>query len=191
MRIIGSKTLTLVALLATLAVAGCNPLAFFAGNTRPTPAAVQAVTPTAVVMPTPTPLPTVTPTPTPVPGVSQSEAEQLVRSYFQALDNADYRQMQALTAGSARDTTDGLLNQVQQAEQANNVKITAQTKTLDVDGSQEQGTGRVVKAHFATDIVAQTGFFAVPARTLQGQATFLVQRVDGQAKIIQIDGDLR
>ena len=189
MRGLGIKTLVLVALLALVAVAGYGVFGRSA-HEEPPPATPEVAT-APTLTPEPTATPTPTPTPMPPPAVSVDEAQALVRAYFAALENSDFERMRQLTDGQARETTDGVAGEVQRAEQANNVDLSASTKSLDCTGSEVRENGVALKTRFAIDIAAQAAFFRVPVRALEGEALFLVEFVDGQARITRVEGDFR
>lgn len=164
-------------LLSLLLLAGCNWL-WVAPADAPNPA------------PTLAPSPTATPTPTPPPGVSKGEAEQVVRDYFAAMDRQDYDRMLALTSTQGTEVTEGLIDEIHRNEQANNVALAPRAESLEITRVEQRGQTAEVDVAFIVHIYASLGPVNVLARTTEGEATFVVARVDGAARIVSIEGDL-
>lgn len=174
-------------LLSTLLFAGCGEIRITVDTTpAPTPTPTATSTPT----PTPTPSPTPAPTPTMATPVSREEGQQVVRDFFVALENEDAARLDQLVAGEGGDTVRAIVEEVRRQEEANRVKIIARTRTLDFVASEERGSAIALTTDYTVDLWARAAFVTVPVSPNEGQAVFVVDRIDGQPRITRIEGDL-
>ncbi|MHB1415725.1 MAG: hypothetical protein ACYC1C_10775 [Chloroflexota bacterium] len=183
-----------VAFITALAGTGCGHLppldrqeSATAVPTVPIARSLATATPTPTPTLTPTPTPTATPTPA---QIDEAAAEQMVRDYFQALDDGDYERLRLLTTGQAADTTDEIARQVQEAERTNGVALDAAVTRLEIVNAERQGAGVKVGTDFVVAINARAGPFSFKVRKTSGQADFLVEPVSGEPRITEIRGNL-
>ncbi|MBI3977880.1 MAG: hypothetical protein HY331_06820 [Chloroflexi bacterium] len=119
-------------------------------------------------------------------GVSQDEAQQVVRAFFAALDAKDFQSARRLTAGQARETTDQIIGRVEAEAEARGVDLVIQTTRLNLAVPPAIGKPANVDADFSTDVSGKIGPVVVPGQTFSGRATFTIDRVDGQIRIVQM-----
>jgi hypothetical protein len=195
-RVIGRTSAIAGLLIVSLLVSGCG--LFTATREVAPPPTQHAATPVEAagaqrtptpVPPTPTPVPppraTPIPAPTPVP-VTQGEAQAVVRAWFGALAAQDYAAMEELTAEDATLHTRGLAEAIQLEAGRERVNIGIVTRRLELQPGLRLERGEAVDTDFHMDVNALVGPFSFTARQMPGSATFIVDRVDGDAKIVDI-----
>ena len=177
---------------ASLLLSGCGLLPVLPTQTVRPEASAQ-VQPTAAPVPTPRPsptppppTPTLLPSPTPQPAVTAAEAESVVRAWFSALEAEDYLGMEVLTADNATLHTKALTDAIQLEAKRQSVDLDIVTQRLDVQPGARVRRGEAVDTDFEMDINALVGPFSFAARQILGTATFVVDRVNGEVKIIDI-----
>jgi hypothetical protein len=178
-------------LVASLLLSGCGLLPSPAERqppATPVPAGAElpVVTPTPIPpTPTPVPSPTPAPAPTPVP-VSQAEAQAVVRAWFDALAAEDYAQMERLTSEDATLHTRVLADAIQLEAGRERVRIDIVTRRLETQPGPQLARGEAVETDFQMDVTALIGPFSITGRRMEGTGTFVVDRVDGEPKIVDI-----
>ncbi len=179
LRSLGRTLAVAVVFAAPLVFAGCRALGGQGGTTgTPVPTAEA---------PTPTPQPTPEPTPTPAPQVTQDQAQGLVRDWFNAMTAGDYQKAQGLATGNAADQTKQIGDTIQSQASQRGVGITMQIQKLDLSPApQPSADTQAVNANFTIQVNATKGPFSIPAQTLNGSATFVVQATSNGPKISDI-----
>lgn len=188
-------TLTAVALLVTsMALGGCTIVESLVDTrtvrpdntvkvprvespTVPTPAA----TPEAMVA-----VPPPTSTAVTRARVAQDEAESVVRAWFDALGSEEFETALQLTTGTAEEQTRALEDTIRREADQRGVEIDLVVQSLELSPVPEAMNGRSVLADFDVQANVITGPFSIPVREYQGNATFDVERVDGEVKIVEI-----
>ncbi len=178
------RVLAMVGLFAVpLAFAACQTAA--GQGTSPTET-VPAATPAPTQQPTPTPTPPPA-TPTPVPGVTQEQAQSLVRGWFDAVTAGDYQKAQSLTTGNATEQTKQIGDTIQSQASQRGITIEMSVQRLDLSPAPKPAPDeQAVNASFTVQVIAVKGPLSIPAQTLQGSATFAVQPTSGGPKISDI-----
>ncbi|MDA8219395.1 MAG: hypothetical protein M0Z94_17465 [Dehalococcoidales bacterium] len=181
-----------IAFIAALAGTGCGHLPLLdrqeSATAVPTVPVARSL---ATATPTPTLTPTPTPTTTPTPAqVDEAAAEQMVRDYFQALDDGDYERLRLLATGQAAVVSAEIARQVQEAERTNGVALDAAVTCLEIVNAERQGASVEVGTDFGIAINARAGPFSFKVRETSGQADFLVEPVSGEPRITEIRGNL-
>ena len=173
--------------MAPINLGSCAPLRDLLGIAPPP---VEEATPVAPTRqpPTPPPAPTrpAAPTPTPSGSVTQQEAQSVVRAWFDALAAEDYQRMEELTTGSARTKTRQATEAIRSEAEQRGVRIDLVVQRLDLSPGPRPRAGEAVEADFDIRANAQDGPISVTARTIEGSATFVVERVNGEARITDI-----
>lgn len=184
---------SLVVALAT--ATGCNSVASFVSgwfdsqDSAGSPVSTSSNPASTSSPSTPTATATVQPTatPDPEPNVTQEQAESTVRAWFEALGSEDYQGAESITSGDARSYTRQLAETVQREADEQGVTADIVVQRLELSPSQAQtAAGRAVRANFDIAVNAIAGPFSVQARRFEGEATFIVEQVDGDAKITNI-----
>lgn len=172
-------------ILVVAGLGGCGALLVPRQPSAATPVATPAPSPTPVATPTPVPLvPLVIPTPTPTP-VTPTEAQSVVAAWFDAVIAQDYQTASDLTVGVAFDRTRQLSEGFARATGGNRVNLQKQRLDLNTGYPQDDGSQQVMAA-FDIQVNAQVGPISVGVQHLVGNATFIVQRVDGRTRITDV-----
>lgn len=174
-------------LAAPMGLGSCAPLRDLLGIAPPS---VEKATPTVPARQPPTPPPAparpAAPTPTPPGSVTQREAQSVVRAWFDALAAEDYQRMEELTTGSARTRTRQATETIRSEAEQRGVRIDLVVQRLDLSPGSRPRASEAVQASFDIQANAVVGPFSVTARTIEGSATFVVERVNGEARITDI-----
>lgn len=191
------ETLAAVLLVAIpVTLVACRAFEGLLGGGR----APQAEAPSAPTQPQPTPIPPtatpqatpIQPTATPQPAappqqaVSQEQAQAIVRAWFEALAAGDYQSAEQLTTGSAARQTRQVADTIQREAGQRGVQVSLSIRRLDLAPAPRPQMGESVHADFTIDANARAGPLAVPARTLEGGANFVVEPTATGPKISEI-----
>jgi hypothetical protein len=127
------------------------------------------------------------PTPTSPAGLSQQQAQELVRAWFEAVAAGDYQGARGLTTGSAADQTGQIGDRIQSEASGRGITINMSIQRLDLSPAAQPAAGeQAVDAAFTIQVNAVKGPISIPAQTLQGSATFVVQRTAAGPRISAI-----
>jgi hypothetical protein len=126
------------------------------------------------------------PAPTRGAGLSQEEAQAVVREWFEALRRGDYRGAENLTSGNAILITRGLEAAVQGESAARGAQVEMVMRQLLLDPGAPPPSGQAVDVTFDIQVNALLGPLSLAAQQVRGNATFLVDRVDGSARIVDV-----
>lgn len=148
----------------------------------PTPtASLSTATPRAVTQATPTQ------TASSSLSVTQQQAQTVVSGWFDAVAAGDYQRAEGLTTGNATDQTKQIGGTIQSQASQRGVEINMTIQRLDLSPAPQPATGeQAVNAAFTIQVTAIKGPISIPAQTLQGSATFVVQQTSGGPKISDI-----
>ncbi len=132
--------------------------------------------------------PTLAPTtvPSAAPTVTQEQAQDVVRAWFEALSAGDYQKAEELTTGSATGKTRRLVDTVQGEARQRGVQATMAIRRLDLSPGTTPSDGQSVRAAFDIDVNALAGPVSVRVQQLHGSADFLVQQTAVGPKISDI-----
>ncbi len=194
MRTLGKAFAIVTLLAAPVVFGGCRALGGFLGGTSPSagPAtppvpSEQPSTPQVGQQPAATPAaPTPQATPAQQPAVTQEQAQDVVRAWFEALAAGDYQRAEGLTTGNAQRQTRQMVDTLQREAGQRGVQVQLAIQRLDLGPAAQPPNGHAVHADFDINVNAIVGPMAVPARQLQGSANFVVEPTADGPKISDI-----
>lgn len=169
-----------------LLLGSCGAIGDLLAGPRPVPTATPTPLPTAT--PTPTPGPPATPAAAPAPrvGVTQQEAQAVVRAWFEAMGDEDYQRAEGLTTGEAARGTRQIAETIQREAGQRGVQADLVVRRLELGPAAEPPAGQAVRADFDIDVNAVAGPLSVRVQSFSGAGTFLVQQTPEGPRIAEI-----
>jgi hypothetical protein len=125
-----------------------------------------------------------------LPSVSRAtSAPDTVRGYFAALEQRDFRRALDLTAGTALERTNHMIDRLASEAAAWHAQVEVKVRSLHVEPAGAVGEQPVpVDVSFDIDVIGRKWMFRRLARRLTGTARFLVDEAAAQPRIVAIVG---